>query len=117
MPRTLPWLLNQKVESHVDSDATPRKRVKRELDSESNQTPRRPPSPSEKRDFFRSCMTSFGDAFRRCELTCLFVQLKAHLRLPRGHVPRKSSFILRKSIVNTFADDHAQIPHRGIRPR
>lgn len=55
MPRTLPWLLDQKPEARVKSEPTPRKRVKREVDSDPDRTPRRPPSPSEKRDFFRSC--------------------------------------------------------------
>jgi hypothetical protein len=55
MPRKLPWLLEQKHEARVKSQATPRKRVKRELDTDPDRTPKAL-SPTEKADLFRSCM-------------------------------------------------------------
>ncbi|KAJ6113520.1 hypothetical protein N7523_006837 [Penicillium sp. IBT 18751x] len=84
MPRTLPWLLEPKTEARVKSKLPPRKRVKRELESDPEKTPKAPPQ-EERRDFFRSYlpMTSHLQADLRLS------KRKAPLRLQSGHVPPK----------------------------
>ncbi|KAJ5670441.1 uncharacterized protein N7477_005804 [Penicillium maclennaniae] len=87
MPRTLPWLLEPKDEARVKSNLPPRKRVKRELESDPERTPKAPPQ-EERRDFFRSCKcTPFDEISLQADLR--LSKRKAPLRLQSGHVPPK----------------------------
>ncbi|KAJ5527017.1 hypothetical protein N7513_011176 [Penicillium frequentans] len=65
MPRTLPWLLEKKDEGRVKQGSTPRKRVKREADADSDLTPKPPTSPGS-RDFMRSSQTPPTSPARPC---------------------------------------------------
>ncbi|KAJ5279179.1 Transcription initiation factor IIA gamma subunit [Penicillium angulare] len=64
MPRTLPWLLDDNNNGRIKLESMPRKRVKRETETDADLTPKPPTSP--KRDFFRSSQTPPTSPARPC---------------------------------------------------